>query len=224
MALRIVDRLQALGYSKNVYTCDTKSVRCYSQDVRGYESHFIYDSELLFSEELDQYAMKINHIYSGGKSMMEDWKKCGYFERMSSRASIDYLMPLICKISNNPNEISLNHNQIENLAKSEHLRWCAFHYTFGFDVMKKEDFINRIKDYKNELREYGKSEIRITKDKEVRKNACLVKWDELDEISKIENFLLSSDKYDEKESLRRWINTVIKLMRDNYMQKNEVIS
>ena len=87
----------AIGCPQNIYTCDSKSIRCYSHDAEKCVSHWIYDSELLYSGELDKYAMEINHYYTRGKSIHEDWKQCGYFHRMSSRASADYLIPLLKK-------------------------------------------------------------------------------------------------------------------------------
>ena len=87
----------AIGCPQNIYTCDSKSIRCYSHDAEKCVSHWIYDSELLYSGELDKYAMEINHYYTRGKSIQEDWKQCGYFHRMSSRASADYLIPLLKK-------------------------------------------------------------------------------------------------------------------------------
>lgn len=190
MAIRIVDRLQSLGYSQNVYTCDSKSVRCYSEDVKECRTHWIYDSELLYSGELDKYAMELNHKYSGGRNLYEDWRQCSYFDRMSSRASVDYLIPLIKRI----NAKNLTPEQRENLAKSEHLRWCAFHYTFGFDVMDKSEFTERIKEYNHEIKKYGRSSIKISKDKGNLKHVCLVDWDELDEISRLENSLTHNNK------------------------------
>ena len=214
MALRIVDRLQTLGYSKNVYTCDKKSVRCYSQNVRGYEAHFIYDSDILFSEELNKYAVELNHKYLGGESIIEDWKKCSYFDRMSSLAAVDYLIPLIGRI----NAGKLTPEQRENLSKSEHLRWCAFLYSFGFDVMSKEEFIKRIKQRNQEIEQYGKSSIKLTKDMENFKHVCLVSWDELDELSKIENSLTQGN-IDYKNYDRQNIDMVMELIQAKFQEK-----
>ena len=209
IAIHMVDRMQALGFSKNVYTCDTQSIRCYSPYADECETHWIYDSELLCSDELDKYAMEINHRYAGGKDIKEDWKKCDYFSRMNNRASVDYLIPLIKKI----NAAALTHTQRENLAKSEHLRWCAFQYTFGFDVMEKEDFINRIKDRLNEIKEHGYSSIKTTKDMKNLKHACLVDWKKLDEISKIENSLTHENK-NYKDLDRHNVDMIMKLVND----------
>ena len=212
IAVQMIDRLNTLGYSRNVYTCDSKGVRCYSQHTEECESHWLYDSDLICSGELDRYAMELNHRYVGGKDAKEDWKQCAYFDRMSSRASVDYLIPLIRKIK--ADKGSLTQEQRENLAKSEHLRWCAFHYTSGFDAMGKDEFVERINSYLEEIRENGKSRIRITKDIDTRKHVCLVDWDELDEISDLENSL-TGGKRDYKELDRANIDMIIELINDD---------
>ena len=213
IAIHMVDRLHTLGCPLNVYTCDTKSVRCYSQYVRECETHWLYDSELLYSGELDRYAMELNHRYTGGKSLNEDWKNCAYFERMSSRASVDYLIPLIRRIKLKVNSGELTSIQRENLAKSEHLRWCAFHYTFGYDLMERDEFIQRVRDYHDEVKRLGKSKIKVTKDKNSLKHVCLVDWDELDEISRIENQITNGSK-DYKEYDRGNVDMVMDIALD----------
>ena len=57
----------------------------------------------------------------------------------------------------------LTPEQRENLARSEHLRWCAFHYTFGYDVMEKAEFIQRVKDRQDEISKFGNSKLKTTK-------------------------------------------------------------
>ena len=210
IAVHIVDRLHALGYSQNVYTCDSKSIRCYSQYAKECETRWVYDSELLYSGKIDEYAMELNHRYCGGKNALEDWKQCAYFDRMSSRASVDYLVPLLRKITAKTDKLTAV--QRENLAKSEHLRWCAFHYTFGFDVMEKKEFIARVNSYQDEMREFGKSKIKVSKDKKQLKHACLVDWDELDEISRIENSITHKHK-DYKNADRENVDMVMELIK-----------
>lgn len=212
IAVQMIDRLNTLGHSRNVYTCDSKGVRCYSQHTEECVSHWLYDSDLICSGELDRYAMELNHKYVGGKDAKEDWKQCAYFDRMSSRASVDYLIPLIRKIK--ADKETLTQEQRENLAKSEHLRWCAFHYTSGFDAMGRDEFVERINSYLEEIREAGKSRIKITKDINARKHVCLVDWDELDEISDLENSL-TGGKRDYKELDRANIDMIIELINDD---------
>ena len=212
IAVHMVDRLQTMGYTRNVYTCDSKSVRCYSQYAKECETYWIYDSELLYSGELDKYAMALNHCYFNGKNAQEDWKQCDYFGRMSSRASVDYLIPLIRMIKTKTHSDSFTQEQRENLAKSEHLRWCAFHYTFGFDVMSREEFIDRIKARQNEIREHGQSKMKTTKDTKAMKHVCLVDWDELDEISQTENSITNGNR-DYKENDRINVDMVGELIK-----------
>ena len=210
IAIHMVDRLQTIGYPRNVYTCDTKSVRCYSRKAQECTTHWLYASELLYSGDFDRYAMELNHVYSGGRNLLEDWKRCDYFGRMSSRASVDYLIPLIRKISAS----TLTPEQRENLARSEHLRWCAFHYAFGYNVMDKGEFTQRVKDYQAEILEHGKSRIKLTKDSKNLKHVCLVDWDELDEISQIENSITHGNR-NYKDYDRENVNMVMKLTQSD---------
>ena len=210
IAIDIVDRLQALGHPQNVYTCDSKTVRCYSRNTPECWTHRLYDSELLYSGEFDRYAVALNHRYTGGKSAREDWKNCDYFGRMSSRAAVDYLIPLIRRITSEAQ--TLAPEQRENLGKSEHLRWCAFHYTFGYDVMSKEEFTQRVKDRQAEIAEHGSSKIKTTKDVSRKIHVCLVEWEELDEISRIEN-AITLGNVDYKKLDMENVNTVMEIMR-----------
>ena len=211
IAIRLVDRLQNMGYSQDVYTCDSKSVRCYSQDIQKCETHWIYDSELLYSNELDRYAMELNHYYCNNENTLEEnWKKCKYFHRMSSRASVDYLIPIIQKIKGNAE--NLTPEQKENLARSEHLRWCAFLYTFGYDVMDKKELVARFKVWQAEINKFGESKIKPTQDEDKLIHACLVSWEELDYISGIENFFTHRNK-DYKNSDRKNIEVIMKLIQ-----------
>ena len=207
IALRMVDRLQAMGCPQNVYTCDSKSIRCYSHDSENCEPLSIYDSDLLYSEELDGYAKELHHYYSKGNSLAEDWKQCGYFHRMSSRASVDYLIPLLQKITAGTN--SLTPEQKENLAKSEHLRWCAFHYTFGYEPMEIEEFVDRLKKKQAGTLEPGESPRQDTK---AKKHVCLVSWDKLDDVSQAENSITHGNK-DYKQNDRDNIDVIMGLIK-----------
>ena len=80
--------------------------------------------------------------------------------------------------------------------------------------MGKDEFVERINSYLEEIRENGKSRIRITKDIDTRKHVCLVDWDELDEISDLENSL-TGGKRDYKELDRANIEMIIELINDD---------
>ena len=203
IAINTVNNLQAMGYPQNVYTCDSKGVRCYSKDVQECRMHWLYDSELLYSGEIDRYAIELNSRYGG------DWKQLSYFHRMSARASVDYLIPLIRRIMTTTN--TLTTEQRENLAKSEHLRWCAFHYTLGYEAMEIEEFIERTKDRLTEIQESGYSSIRTVSNTKTKKHVCLVSWDELDEIAHIENSITHGHR-DFKENDRDNIDVIMGLI------------
>lgn len=215
IAVRMADRLHTMGHPQNVYTCDSKGVRCYSQ--QACETHSIYDSDILCSGELDRYAMELHHHYmelyrsnSENVSVAEDWKNCMYFHRMSSRASVDYLIPLLKKITAGTN--ILTPEQKENLAKCEHLRWCAFHYTFGYEVMETAEFIERLKKQQAEIQKHGSSSIKKPGlDTEARKHVCLVSWDKLDEVSEIENSIAHGNK-NYKQNDRDNIDVIVELI------------
>lgn len=219
LAIRIVDVLRYKGCSQSVYTCDSKSVRCYSSEVQ--KTHWIYDSDVIYSGKLDRYAMELHHRYEllQGKtnSLEQDWKECKYFYRMSSRASVDYLIPLIRRIMSA--EKTLTPEQRENLAQSEHLRWCAFLYTFGYDVMDKYEFAQRIHKQKEEILKFGSSKIKPREDAEQRKHLCLVSWDKLDYISRLENFLTHSNK-DYKELDRENVDMVKELLQSETLRED----
>lgn len=217
IAARMIDHLQSVGHPMNIYTCDPKSIRCYSHDARKCRTHWIYESSLICSGEMDKYAIELNHRYmelyrdgSGSASAAEDWRNCDYFGRMSSRASVDYLIPLIRKITEGKD--TLTHEQRENLSKSEHLRWCAFHYTFGYDSMDFSEFIQRVKNWQKEINERGKSSIKITKDTQKRLHVCLTEWDELDKISRAENEITHGTR-DYKENDRKNVDMVLELIQ-----------
>ncbi|MBO7333279.1 MAG: hypothetical protein J6U67_00155, partial [Lachnospiraceae bacterium] len=66
-----------------------------------------------------------------------------------------------------------------NFAKTEHLRWNAFHFTMGFSLMPDEELNKRIEEYKTD------NKVRITNNKAKRHHACLTNWDDLDRLSKL---------------------------------------
>jgi len=76
--------------------------------------------------------------------------------------------------------------QTENLSKTEHLRWCAFHYCMGFTPMTDSEFNERAEIYEKQ-KQKGCPTIRIGKNMANRTHACLIPWDALDALSAKEN-------------------------------------
>ncbi len=139
---------------------------------------------------------------------------------MSSRASVDYLIPLLKKITAGTN--SLTSEQRENLAKCEHLRWCAFHYTFGYEAMSMSEFIERLRKQQAEIQEKGSSGITPRQDQEAKKHVCLVKWDELDDISQTENSITHGHR-DYKQNDRDNIDTIMELAAESFYSPSKCV-
>ncbi len=56
----------------------------------------------------------------------------------------------------------------------------------GYDTMPEDVFRNRGEQYLREVKETGKSSVRIAKDTTARLHACLIPWEELDKLSERE--------------------------------------
>lgn len=182
-----------------IYICSKKYI-CHKKDINSVDVYDIYTSSVLCSDQLDLMAMALNQCYcsKNGLSMEENWFRCDYFSRMSSRASADFADAFI-KASGMTKEQILSPDWkpdavlLENLGKTEHLRWCAFHYTMGFRPMTEAEYESRCTAYRKEIAENGSSNIRIGKDLTKRIHACLIDWDALDELSARENAVTGND-------------------------------
>ena len=150
----------------------------------------LYSPDILLNSRIDAMAMVINHQYhlSEGRSVKEDWAACDYFSRLSCRASADYIDAFL-KAAGVDRETVMKNGWdpdpalLENLSRTEHLRWCAFHETMGYQVMPETVYNEREAAYKKEKERTGQSRIRIGKDPVRRLHACLIPWDELDALS-----------------------------------------
>ena len=177
--------------SQNIYVCNSDGVFGYLTGECGVEMWNLHGSEFILSDEMDRLAMRINDYYAGAGSEEENWKKCPYFDRMSSRASGDYLEPLLKAVlpeNLTPEEVDAEiDKRVENLAKSEHLRWCAFSYSMGWSPMTESEFQARADQYRREKAQSGKGKIRIAKNAEAKTHACLIPWEKLDDLSAAES-------------------------------------
>lgn len=154
----------------------------------------IYSSEALDLERIDRMAMAINHIYCNapGNTPPENWMRCDYFSRMSSRAAADFYPAVLRAAGKTMQQVEEGDwppqgETLENLAITEHLRWCAFHYAMGFSLMDGKEYARRVEEYRTERAMKGASSLRIGKDVAGRKHACLIPWEELDALSAQEN-------------------------------------
>jgi hypothetical protein len=121
----------------------------------------------------------------------EEWNKLDWVSQESERASADF-MPGLLKLMHREktetlsfDESSLISEVNERLAATEHMRWCAYHAAMGFDLINSEDLQSRF----DELKESGLTDLEALvvcrKDVKNRLHACLVPWDELDNINAI---------------------------------------
>lgn len=140
-------------------------------------------------------AMVLNNKYSsnGKNGLWEDWKNCDYFSRLSSKASADFI-PAYLKIMKKSqhdiertNSLTLTPIQKENLGRTEHLRWMAFHYCMGWTKMEDEVWEQRANQYLEEKKTMDKPSTRISKDAKSFTHACLVSWEDLNILSEKEN-------------------------------------
>ena len=187
IAYGIIDVLASCGVDLPVYQCYyDKIIRNHSKDECVITN--VFDAKILYGTKLDALAKEINHYYCGEGSAEEQWKSCDYFSRMSCCASADYLSGLLNRLElSKAAPDSITGELLENLAKSEHLRWMGFHYAMGYQSMTEEERSQRAEQYKSD------KSVRILKDVVNKHHGCLIPWDELDELSKFENSFTGKD-------------------------------
>ena len=154
------------------------------------EKKSVFTTEVLCSDRIDAAARQINHRYhlSEGRTAAEDWKDCDYFSRESCRASADFLGAFLRAAGTDPEEVRQHGfapegELLDNLAKTEHLRWCAFHFCMGYQPMPDDVFNARAACWKREVEETGRGKTRPGKDTASRYHACLIPWEDLPALS-----------------------------------------
>ena len=176
-----------------VYRCSYGGVYSVSQNV--IPTHYsVYSPEVLCFGEIDKRAVALNNFYCKGRpeDAMDNWTKCDYFSRMSNRAAADFQPAMKWALGEERTRAlkeghSLDEQTLENLGRTEHLRWCAFHFSMGFDTMDEKTYAERTAQYLKEVEETGTGKLRIGKDLEGKKHACLIPWEELRALSAKEN-------------------------------------
>ena len=175
-------------------------VQCGDGTVR-YQEHVgspirmvsILTREYLSAEEADRNAMLLNATYDHSpRSTWEKWVACDSFSKMSSRASADFI-PAFLRIAGTSRDKvlagdwHLSDEMLQVLGETEHLRWNAFHFATGYRPMSKEEFEANARVWR-QCRAEGKAcGIKIAKNSRARTHACLIPWEELDELSDREN-------------------------------------
>jgi hypothetical protein len=187
-----------------IYQCTKDSVICYRYGEER-EIWSLDNADILYGGKMDDLAKLINHYYHGEEGTPDSqWAQCDYFSRMSCRASADFLSSLFTRLGIDKNS-TVSEEYLENLARTEHLRWIAFHLSMGFSRMSKEVLNERVERFKKD------PSIRIAKDLSEKLHACLIPWDELDELSRFENGVTGKD-VDYKQMDRDNILVMLKLL------------
>lgn len=174
-----------LGIRVPVYACACQGVKAYGADGEVVCFHPLYRAELLSRDSLDRMAMVINQSYHVGseKTALENWMDCDYFSRQSCRASADFMGAMLHAAGKSEQQAledwQFTPKQLENLSRTEHHRWCAFHYCMGFTAMTDEEFEDRAAQYRRQIASDGKATIRIGKNLSGQTHACLTDWDGL---------------------------------------------
>ena len=176
-----------------LYLCSRQRVCACDSDGIVIESHDLYEPELLSNRVLDRMAMLLNHSYqdSVDKTPVQTWMDCDYFSRQSCRAATDFTEAYLWAVDKTVAQVrkegwQLTPAQLENLSRTEHLRWCAFHYCMGFSAMDEQTYRLRGEEYLRQQKELGKATIRIGKDMEKKLHACMIPWEELDALAEKE--------------------------------------
>lgn len=191
IARELLPCMQRLNIRARLCLCDRETVSSIIGN-NSVEKYALYDPAVLTTEALDRRAMMLNYGYCGNttRSPREEWERCDYFSRVSSRASADFAEAMAHMAGLDPKQPNPNWKPeaelLENLAKTEHLRWCAFHYAMGFTPMPEEEFDARCRQFTREKQETGTGKIRVGKDLLQRRHACLIPWEKLDALSQKE--------------------------------------
>ena len=207
------------GISLPIFCLDHGGIRVLSENGRKVDRLKIFTPDILVSNALDSKAVALNHFYcsGNGKSAEENWKTCRYFDRMSSRASADFIDSLLIAAHTDREAVLSgswhpDRESLENLGHTEHLRWCAFHYTMEYRTMSDAVFKARAEQYLKEKEAGVPKPIRISKDTEHRRHAVLRSWEDLDALSEAES-AITREAVDYKMSTIRTIEQIPEIIR-----------
>ncbi|MDD5955259.1 MAG: hypothetical protein PUD38_08745 [Firmicutes bacterium] len=186
--------LKQISCDAAVCQCSSKSVAWCVHPGTPFQYRSVYEAAVLGSDACDRMAMMLNYSYVNDKQItpQQAWADCDYFSRESSRASADFIRAFLRIAGTTEQTLDAQSwpekspAQLENLGITEHLRWCAFHYSMGFESMPEDVLHARGKQYRAQMEANGRATIRITKDLPHRMHACLCTWEELDTLSTIE--------------------------------------
>ncbi len=214
----LTEYFQLMSLNIPIYLCTRRGVKAMGSDGKVLKQHGLYDPRVLAMEQQDKMAMVINHHYQGDPDCPASvtWRRCDYFSRMSCRASADFLPAMLRMAGKTQQQVlegdwTLTSVQLENMSKTEHLRWCAFHYCMGYDPMSEQEHAARCQAWQAQT-EAGEKPLRITKNAAARTHACLTGWEELRTLSDRENAVTGGNRDYQLEDTKN-IQVIPKLLR-----------
>ena len=218
IASQLVEYYWRHGIPTPVFQCWHFGVRTQSAPGAPVIATPSYSRECLSAAYSDAGAMALNHMYTHSQdtTAQEDWKHCDHFSRMSSRASADFV-PAFLKMAGRTEEEAmagweLSPAMLETLGRTEHLRWCAFHYAMGFSRMEDAEWEERAKAYEEEVRQTGSSSVRISKYLPGRTHACLIPWEDLSALDERESAVTGKPCCYQQADIDN-INTIPQMLR-----------
>jgi hypothetical protein len=160
-------------------------------DIRQNEKTFsfgcreaIYKESVIIREETDRMAKVVHEVYGGDLP----WQELDWISQESNRASADFI-PAMLRLAGLNGEAAEKRQTLtddpdlaETLAKTEHLRWNAFHAAMGFRPISIEEMRRRFEKYDGEKNTRVHLDF-CRRDSKDRLQVCLVTWDELDEVT-----------------------------------------
>ena len=193
--------LTRIGSDAQVYLAGYSGITCLTEGQIPPKQHPVFTTDVLCTGKIDSVATQLNHRYcNNDNTPQQNWARCDWFSRMSSRASADFMPSMAVIARQNPaQQWALTDAQLENLGITEHLRWMAFHFVMGYEKMPAEVYDQREQQYISEKSLYGAGKIRVGKNTVARQHACLIPWEELDALSRREN-AITGGNVDYKQS------------------------
>ena len=192
IAENLTDYLHNLGLDIPIFLCGHQGVRHFNAPDPAGKQFSLYRPEVLSLEDMDALAMLVNSHYENNpaKTPKEHWLGCDPFSRMSCRATADFVPAMYRMAGRTEAQVeeegwNLTAEQLEIMSRTEHHRWCAFHFCMGFSPMTAEEYAARAEIYRQQLAA-GEKPLRIGKNMTDRTHACLIDWEELDALSRRE--------------------------------------
>ena len=200
------------GKNLPVYICSRRGLHQVHSD--GIIAWNIFTQQVLRHD----LAMHLNHHFFANQNSPEaNWANTDYFSRMCTIAAADFAPAYlhIAKSFLDTEAISsYNNAQLrENLAITEHQRWCAFMFCMGYRPMTDEEFEERCRFYLEEERRNGFAPRHILiKDQKNRIHRALVPWEKLDELSDAARYI-TGQTFDYKEMDESAVTTLSYVMK-----------